>query len=49
MSHRIPILAVLLSLLALTLLVVAAITLQGGEMILSGPPSGGPQRDWGWQ
>lgn len=49
MSHRIPISAILLSLLALTLLVVAVLTHQGGEAVLAGPASGGPQKDWGWQ
>lgn len=48
MLYRIPMLAVLLSLLAFTLLVVAVLTLQGGEAVLAGP-SGGPQKDWGWQ
>ena len=49
MSHRIPLVAVLFSLLALTPLVVAVITLQGADSVLSGPPVGGPKRDWGWQ
>lgn len=47
MSHRIPLTAVLLVALTVTLIALAWMLTQGGDVVLSAPR--GPQYDWGWQ